>query len=450
MNTSDFDPDLHAFVTVPYTLSDMILTETTLGEICESGEGEIQTGPFGSQLHKSDYQEEGTPVVMPSDIVEGNISTDDVARVSEEMVTKLSSHRLSKGDIIFGRRGDIGRCALVTRRSEGWLCGTGCIRVTPGNQGVISKFLFYYLSRSSTAKWLENHAVGATMANLNTSILESVPVQLPPLPVQRRIAEVLTAYDDLIENNRRRIELLEEMAQAVYREWFVAMRFPGHEDAEMRETEALGPVPEGWAVVKLKDVANINRANVQKDDAPETIRYITISCVNEGDISDIEKMPYIESPSRAKRIAQHGDILWSKVRPNLKGYGLVLNPAPNTIASTGFAVISPGVAPYSYLYPALTTEDFVSFLVNRTSGAAYPAVKVRDFKNAEILLPLEDVLKAYDTKVRPLYELKERLAARNDTLRRTRDLLLPRLMSGEVEVDLMNETVEGDEPLYVT
>lgn len=373
-------------------------------------------------------------MIRTTNVCDGEVDVDNVKYVTEEVYEEwIRRGAPQSGDVILTREAPLGRVGLL-RDDGGVFLGQRLVMYRADPDVLDNRFLLYSFMSHDMQGQMKALGSGSTVEHLRVPHAKTLEISLPPLPIQRRIGSILSAYDDLIENNKRRIELLEEMAQAVYREWFVEMRFPGHENASIRKTDALGPVPEGWEVAKLKDVAKVNRANVQKDNAPETIHYITISCVNEGRISDIEHMPWTESPSRAKRIVQHGDILWSKVRPNLKGYGLVLNPASNTIASTGFAVISPDVAPYSYLYPALTTENFVSYLVNRTSGAAYPAVKVRDFKNAEVLLPSQDVLKAYDNKVRPFYELKERLATRNSTLRRTRDLLLPRLVSGEVEV----------------
>jgi type I restriction enzyme S subunit len=131
---------------------------------------------------------------------------------------------------------------------------------------------------------------------------------------------------------------------------------------------------------------------------------------------------------------QHGDIIWSSVRPNLQAYALILNPKPNTIVSTGFAVLTPTKLPYTYLYQAVTTEQFVSYLTNLATGSAYPAVKVTDFKNAQIMLPSQEIVEAFHNIVSDLYEEKQVLHHKNMVLRTTRDLLLPRLVSGEVDV----------------
>ena len=194
---------------------------------------------------------------MPKDIVEGRISSETVARVSGDHVDRLSRHKLSSGDIVYGRRGDIGRQALIRSEQEGWMCGTGCLRISLGESILNPVFLHYYLCQDEVVGWITNQAVGATMPNLNTGILRSVPVRYPPLPTQRRIAGILSAYDDLIENSQRRIRILEEMARRLYREWFVHFRFPGHEDCLLVESP-LGVIPEGWEVKLLPDCVAIN------------------------------------------------------------------------------------------------------------------------------------------------------------------------------------------------
>ena len=207
----------------------MVWKKHRLGELSLS----IQTGPFGSQLHQSDYSDTGTPVIMPKDMVNGKILTNDIARVSESHVQRLKRHKVNTGDIIYSRRGDVGRCSLITDQEKGWLCGTGCLKVDLDKTKCVPSFLFYILQRKDSVGWVENHAVGATMPNLNTGILSNLPVIIPSLGGQRRIASILSAYDNLIENNNRRIRLLEQMAENLYKEWFVRFHFPGHEkDAE--------------------------------------------------------------------------------------------------------------------------------------------------------------------------------------------------------------------------
>jgi type I restriction enzyme S subunit len=283
---------------------------------------------------------------------------------------------------------------------------------------------------------------GTTQDNLSLDKLLTFGIPVPSLPTQRKIAAILSAYGDLIENNARRIAILEEMAQLLYREWFVHFRFPGHEDMEMLDSE-LGVIPQGWEVVRLCEVATVNRASLGKSDNPDEINYVTIGSVTEGSVENVETIPYKEAPSRAQRIVKHGDIIWTKVRPNLKSYALILDPVPNMIVSTGFAVITPRQLPYTYLYHALTTERFVDYLTKLATGAAYPAVRVKDFKDAKVLRPTEGVLEPFHRFVANLHAEREILHQKNEVLRLTRDLLLPRLVSGELDVSSLDVSTGG-------
>jgi len=226
--------------------------KSTIGEICDNGGGEVKTGPFGSQLHQSDYQDTGFPVVMPADIINGQIDQSRIARVSQSHVDRLHKHKLSKGAIIYGRRGDIGRQALVRNENIGWLCGTGCLRINLGDAPLIPEFLHLYLKMPEIVGWIQNQAVGATMPNLNTNILRRVPVWYPDSKdEQRKIASAVFTYDDLIENNKCRIALLEKMAEEIYSEWFVRMRFPGYENRLFHKG-----IPNDWKIKKLRDIVS--------------------------------------------------------------------------------------------------------------------------------------------------------------------------------------------------
>ena len=219
-------------------------------------------------------------------------------------------------------------------------------------------------------------------ANLNLATCAGSIVLHPSGPTQQKIAGILSAYDDLIENNTRRIKILEEMAQAIYREWFVHFRFPGHKKVKLVNSP-LGPIPEGWSVAKLADIADVNALSIRRDDQPKEIVYIDIASVSPGSIDEARRMKFEDAPGRARRIVRHGDIIWSMVRPNRRSHALVLDPEPNLIVSTGFGVVSATRVPHSYLYHALTTDEFVGYLANHATGAAYPAVKAEDFESSD-------------------------------------------------------------------
>jgi type I restriction enzyme S subunit len=158
-------------------------THSTLAAEAKRYGGLIQTGPFGSQLHASDYVDEGVPVVMPQDLNNRRISVDRIVRVTEEMAQRLTRHRVKPGDVVYSRRGDVERHALVSEREAGWLCGTGCLLVRLGAAWPSQAYLSEVLDLPVTREWLVRHAVGATMPNLNTSILGDVPLLMPSEPL---------------------------------------------------------------------------------------------------------------------------------------------------------------------------------------------------------------------------------------------------------------------------
>ncbi len=182
-----------------------------LGELVKRHGGSIQTGPFGSQRHVADGASEGVPVVMPKDINKRRTTTDSIARARAADAHRLTRHQLQPGDIVFSRRGDVERHALITQREAGWLCGTGCLMVRPGPAWQSPGFLSMLLDAPRARAWLVQHAVGATMPNLSTGILASVPVVLPPHPL-------LAAFESLVavtEEQRSRIETRAETLAAL-------------------------------------------------------------------------------------------------------------------------------------------------------------------------------------------------------------------------------------------
>jgi type I restriction enzyme S subunit len=293
------------------------------------------------------------------------------------------------------------------------------------------RFVFYALMQNRDE--LTVQAQGAAQQNLNQDAIRQFGVPSPPLPTQRKIAAVLSAYDDLIENNTRRIKILEQMAQSIYREWFVNFRFPGHEKVRMVNSP-MGKIPEGWRVVPLAEVAEVNGRSIKHGSEPDEVLYVDIASVSPGRIGESSLLPFEDAPGRARRLVRDGDTIWSCVRPNRRSYALVLDPDPRMVVSTGFAVLSPTAVSAGYLYLAVTTDDFVGYLTNHAQGAAYPAVVAADFEKARLVVPPRAVLDHFDRVGQPILRLCDRMLRKNTVLRRTRDLLLPKLISGEVDV----------------
>jgi type I restriction enzyme S subunit len=181
---------------------------TSFGKIFSDYGGHVQTGPFGSQLHSHEYVIEGIPVVMPQDIISGHINTADIAQISELKATALARHRMLPGDLIFARRGDLSKCAVIQQVQEGWICGTGCLLMRPPLKALSPRWTAEIYRFYTTQRQVSIHAVGSTMPNLNTEILTSLVVARSPLEEQQRIEERLRGTEDHESINRNQLNKL--------------------------------------------------------------------------------------------------------------------------------------------------------------------------------------------------------------------------------------------------
>ena len=418
----------------------------TLGELAERASGEVRTGPFGSQLHKADYVDDpaATPVVMPKDMIDGKIATSSIARVDDPVLERLRAHRLGSGDIVLGRRGDIGRRAWVGPMEEGWLCGTGSMRVSlNGSQQVRPRFVFYYLALPGTIAWLEGHAVGATMSNLSAGVVEQLPVQFPSLQHQDEIIRVLDSIEHLIENNRRRIEILEEMARLLYREWFVHFRFPGHENVELVDSE-LGPIPEGWERAAVSEIAEVVRGRSYRKAelvADGGLPFLNLKCIDRGGGFRKSGLKRYDGKYKSVQETYAGDIVVAVT--DMTQQRMIVGQAGRVpVLDSPFGIISLDLARVvpnegvdrEYLYGHFRYSTFsrkVKEFANGTNVLHLSPDRIKEHEFALAPVPLRD---EYGDRVRPLYELADNLGRQIDVLREARDLLLPRLVSGELDV----------------
>lgn len=288
-----------------------LITETTIGKICDKFSGDVQTGPFGSQLHASDYSDFGIPVVMPQDMADGRVGCDRIARVSEKHVSRLSRHRLLSGDIVYSRRGDVGRFAIITDDETGWLCGTGSIRIRLNCPEIDIRYVRRYLQQSEVSGWLEREAKGVTMPNLNTKIIRELPFVYPPLPEQRRIAAILDQADVLRAKRRAALAQLDEMAQAIFVEMF---------GDPITNRKNLPMVRLGDIAIKFSDGpfgSNLKSSHYVE----EGVRVIRLQNIGEGTFVDRDRAFIAEAhfQTLARHECKPGDILVGTLGdPNLR------------------------------------------------------------------------------------------------------------------------------------
>ncbi|HEV8485593.1 MAG TPA: restriction endonuclease subunit S [Blastocatellia bacterium] len=353
---------------------------------------------------------------------------------------------LSEGDMIIAMteqaEGLLGSSAIVPRSGtylHNQRLGLVQLRDEPRTD---RRFVYYLFNSKPVRQQIRASATGAKVRHTAPSRIADVKVNVPPLSIQRRIAGILSTYEELIESNQRRIRILEEMTRALYQEWFVDFRFPGHERAKLVPSSHR-QIPAGWEARKLAEIAEVNRAQISARTAPEQLHYIDISSVSPGQIDSITTYSFADAPGRARRIVQHGDVLWSCVRPNRRSYALVIDPEADTIASTGFAVLTAKSVPFTFLYAATTTDEFVGYLTNNASGAAYPAVTAATFERAALLIPPPRLLDGFGLATIPMVEQIHALQRQCRNLRETRDLLLPKLLSAGSVIDRITTSADA-------
>lgn len=305
-------------------------------------------------------------------------------------------------------------------------------------------FLYLSLLTPTYRAWCRQHATGTTNLGLPRDDFLAYEVFHPiSHKDQRRVAGVLNGIDGLIENNRRRVEVLEEMARAIYREWFVKFRYPGHEDVPLVDS-ALGPIPSGWMLNPLSSVAKVN-ASQRKPDAKEVIRYLDISALTERSINELEAIAGADAPGRARRVLAQGDTVWATVRPNRRAHALVVEPGDDWIASTGLAVLTPKSVSPAFLFETTSTHAFSDWLVGRATGSAYPAVRAKDFEEAVVVVPEASIDTAFANIVSPMHKLGWKLRSESARLSALRDLLLPKLVTGQIDVSTLDlDVLVGD------
>lgn len=380
-------------------------------------------------------QAEGYPSIRTPNVGRGRLILDGVNRVSEDTYREWTKRATPKpNDLIIAREAPVGNVAII-RRGQTVCLGQRTLLVRANSKQVHPEFLCYFLLGDYAQGRFHSTATGATVPHLNMRDIRNLPLpQLPPLPTQCRIASVLSAYDDLIENNTRRIAILEEMAQRLYEEWFVQFRFPGHEEAEFTETE-LGRMPAAWAIAPFVTLAEVMSGGTPKKtessfwggaipfftprDAPQsTYALYTADSITEAGLARCNSKLY---PKDTVFITARGTV--GKVA--LASQDMAMNQSCYALrAAHGFG----------QLFLFLATKATVNELRSRSHGAVFDTIIVDTFRQMQVVVPEKAVVQAFEEKVQPLFALVLNLQMRNANLRAQRDLLLPKLISGEIDV----------------
>ncbi|GLW08729.1 specificity protein S [Microtetraspora sp. NBRC 13810] len=404
---------------------------TTLGELCAAGGGNIQTGPFGSQLHASDYVPFGIPSVMPQNIGDNIIIEDGIARITTEDAARLSRYLLRDGDIVYSRRGDVERRALVRPSEDGWLCGTGCLRVRLGDSAE-APFISYYLGHPNVREWIVRHAVGATMPNLNTRILSAVPVLLPPRHTQKAIAALLGALDNKIAANGRIAHNARQLGDALLKESSVSWRAMRISDLASEGMLAFG------------DGYRTKRAEHGRPGLP----ILRVAEVRDGWI-DAALEDYVSDhylPAMGAKLSKPGDVVLT-TKGTVGRVAVIRRDSPEFVYSPQLCYFRPlqsGPLTTAFLFFWFRSESFWSqahSLKSQTDMADY--LNLGDIRSLRIEVPASTEAHAVVAKLDALEKTASQCHLESESLAELRDTLLPKLISGEVQIREAEKVVEN-------
>ncbi len=386
----------------------------------------------------------GPKFLRITDIVPELIDWDSVPHC-EIPEAKLKKYRLREGDIVIARTGATTGYAKYIKGEHDAVFASYLVRlrVAPEHD---ARFVGYIVESQEYKDFITLHRGGAAQPNANAQVLTSYPVDMPPVEMQRRIAGILSAYDDLIENNTRRIRLLEEMARALYREWFVHYRFPGHQNVAMVEHDELGAVPEGWEVLPIGKAVKTTGGGTPSTKKPEyweggeVIWFTPSDLTGSGTmfISDSERHPNAEglAGSSAKMFPAYSVMMTSRATLGVTA----INTEPACV-NQGFIVCIPNER-VSVAQIYFWIDENIEQIHQLAGGATFKEIRKTSFRELPITVADDDVQRRFRSQTEPLLGLIENLILKNHNLRQTRDLLLPRLVSGEIPVDAAKEELE--------
>lgn len=394
--------------------------------------------------------EHGMPMASVKDLTSFGITIDSCRQIAREDYDKLIRQGCQplEGDVLIAKDGASALDTVcVVRKTLDVVLLSSVAILRPNKAQIIPSFLRYYLDSETTRSYMKGaFTTGAAIPRVVLKDFKLARIKLPSLPTQRKIAAILSAYDDLIENNLRRIKILEEMAQNLYREWFIKFRFPDHQHTRFTDSP-IGHIPEGWEVVSLENVCS--RITDGSHHSPKTTNfgYPMASVKDMHDwginidtcrtVSEEEFQNLVRNDCKMRK----DDVLIAKDGSYLKHCFVVERDLDVALLSS-IAILRPSkkINPH-ILAMTLREPNMKTRMTGFVSGAALPRIILQAFRQFQIVLPHIELQEQWAASTEPMIQLCWRLLNANANLRRTRDLLLPKLISGEVDVSELDIAV---------
>ena len=369
-------------------------------------------------------QDDGVVFVRGGDIRDGKIDLGSLRTITKTVSDQYKRTLLRGGELLVSLVGNPGAVAMAPQA----LAGANIARqvgLIALNDHADHKYVEWFLRSPDGQAAMGLYIKGAVQQVINLADLKNVQIPLPPLHTQRRIASVLSAYDDLIENNTRRIAILEEMARRLYEEWFVQFRFPGHEE------ERVDGRPKGWQAKELGDLATETRDAVHPSQVPGETPYVGLEHIPRRSIT-LNDWSTADSVGSSKLLFKRSDILFGKIRPYF--HKVVIAPLDG-VCSTDTIVLRPKSQRLSSLVLCCASSDaFVKHATQTSNGTKMPRADWKVLRHFPVAVPAETTLAQFNSCLEPIVGQTRVLMFKNANLRAQRDLLLPKLISGEIDV----------------
>ncbi len=420
-------------------------------------------GPFGSNLSGKHYVEDGVPVIRGANLpFSKKFDCSSFVFVSEEKANRLISNTAYPGDIVFTQRGTLGQVGIVPDDYERYIVSQSQMKLTVDETKASPLFIYYYFRTEECIKRIENVALSSGVPHTNLGILQEFKIPFPPLLIQNKIASILSAYDDLIENNNQRIQLLEEMAEEIYKEWFVRLRFPGYEDCKYFDKEGkevergtVGALPEGWTIKKFRECLLHYIGGGWGEEYPKgkktfpahVIRGTDFPKFNIGQLN-FDILRFHAESNLASRICQPRDIIFEvSGGTETQSLGRTIFLTKDVIERFGDPVIGASFCKLIRVNPKIISPFFINSLLKRMHSTGELKVfqvqstgisnyQFEDFIDAtKIFIPEKPIQNKFQKIIEPMINEVQLLGAKNQLLQETRDLLLPRLISGKLSVE---------------
>jgi type I restriction enzyme S subunit len=304
------------------------------------------------------------------------------------------------------------------------------------SEQLTTKFLYYALRPKLSE--LRSFSTGAATKFLTLTILHETAIELPSLEEQSRIAGILSAYDELIENNQRRIRILEDMARSLYREWFVHFRYPGHESVPLTDSP-LGKIPQGWEVKKLGDIAEDMRRNIPKGKLDEPQPYAGLEHIPRRSLA-LDSWEMASELGSNKLKFKKGEVLFGKIRPYF--HKVSIAPFDGLCSADTIVIRARQPEHHAIVVGCVSSDEFVAHATATSNGSKMPRANWSVLEEYPVVIPTLAVVRQFSAVVEPAIRQMQTLIFQTTNLRRTRDLLLPRLLSGQVSLsDAVSEAI---------